>query len=178
MYAPAPKELQSHGIEAESFEALSIIAIETLKKQGPSSIVCGPITTGGTGHPILNFEVFNATIEGLGNEGVYVFNQAPYEYGLRKLMFAWEEAGNKGYCMPILTVFYASLFESGLIERGWFIPGWQSSHGARFERDKFQKLKIPITDLALVDIRRFMEKKHSGDHVSHVLNLLAQETQH
>jgi hypothetical protein len=50
VYAEGPRELQSHGIEGESFAHLAKMMLADLRKQGPSIIVCGPISTGGTGH--------------------------------------------------------------------------------------------------------------------------------
>jgi hypothetical protein len=173
-YVPGPRELQKHGIEATSFEALAEIALKNLGDQGPSGIVCGPISTGGTNNQIHNFEVFNATIRGLKRRGESIFSQVAYEFGLRRLAYEWEAQGNTGYCMPILTVFYAHLFESGLITRGWFIPGWRSSLGACFEREKFALLEVIITDLTREEIGLFMREEYQLDHAEKVLSLLAE----
>jgi hypothetical protein len=173
MYAPGPRELQTHGIEADSFEALAEIAAVKLRGQGPSGVVCGPITTGGTNNQIHNFEIFNATIRGLERVGENIFNQVPYEFGLRRLAHTWESQGNSGYCMPILTVFYARLFETGSITRGWFIPGWRSSFGARWEREKLFAHKATVVDLTREEIRRFMEQEYTSEHVGKVMAMLS-----
>ena len=94
VYAEGPRELQTSGFTSDSFKSLSVLALYQLYIQGRSGMVCGPISTGGTGNQIHNFEVFNATIRGLKRRGIKIFDQTPYEYGLRKLAYAWEEAGN------------------------------------------------------------------------------------
>lgn len=172
MYAIGPREIQTHGIEAESIHALTEIAVSRLRKQGQSGIVCGPITTGGTNHQIYNLEIFNATIDALIDEGEKLFNQVDYEFGLRRLMNAWHDQGNVGYYMPILTVFYTTLFETGLITPGWFIPGWESSFGAHFERQELTSQRAELIDLKREDIRGFMLRKHSREYVAKVLYLM------
>ena len=173
MYAPGPHELQSDGVTAESFEALAEIAIASLGNQKGLGMVCGPISTGGTGNQVHNFEVFNATLRGLERRGVKLFNQVPYEYGLRKLAYAWEAAGNTGYCTPILTVFYARVFESGAISQGWFIPKWRTSFGARWERQKLKDQNCANYDMARADIREFLGQEYKPEHVDLVMGLLA-----
>lgn len=173
VYADGPRELQTDGITADSFEALADIAVASLAGKKGLSIACGPISTGGTGNQLRNFEVFNATIRGLERRGVSLFNQVTYEYGMRHLAHAWEAEGNIGYCMPILTVFYARLFESGAIVEGWFIPGWQSSLGARWEREKLTREQCVIHDLSREDILEFLRPEHPPAHVELVMSLLA-----
>lgn len=172
MYAEGPREILKHGIEAESIEALADIALDHLRKQRMCGIVCGPITTGGTNHQIHNLEIFNAAVRGLIRGGENIFNQVEYEFGLRRLMNAWHDQGNQGYYMPILTVFYARLFASGLITRGWFIPGWRSSFGARFERERLADEGSLVLDLTLDEIRQFMLAEHPPEHVEKVLSLM------
>ena len=162
----------SRGVTAPSFEELADIAIKDLRAHGPSGIVCGPITTGGTGHQVLNLEVFNALIRGLQSQGEHIFTQIPYEFGLRHLVREWEERGNSGYCMPILEVFYARLFESGLIKKAWFIPGWQSSFGAQYERKKLGAEGASIIDLSREEIAFFMRQEYSQEHVEKVMVLV------
>ena len=172
MYADGPRELQTGGIQADTFEALAEIAAKNLNGRG-LSMVCGPITTGGTGNQTYNFEVFNATIRGLLRRGKQLFNQVPYEFGLRRLAYKWEAEDNSGYCMPILTVFYARVFESGAVTEGWFIPGWESSFGARWERDKLVSERCTIHDLNHADIREFLQTEYSPTHVELLMGLLS-----
>ena len=60
-----------------------------------------------------------------------------------------------------------------LIVEGRFIPGWQSSHGATWERQSLPKHGSVVNDLSLEDIRRFMERVHSREHVDMVMGLLS-----
>jgi len=173
MYAAGPRELHDHGIEADTFEALAEIAIQNAGRG--LGMVCGPITTGGTGHQILNLEIFNATVHGLQSREKRLFNQIPFEFGLRRLTRKWEAEGNTGYCMPILEVFYARVFERGVVTEGWFIPGWDSSFGARWERDKLVALSCAIHDLTHADIRGFLLAEHSPEHVDSVMGLLTKK---
>lgn len=174
MYATGPRELQTDGIEADTFEALAEVAIKNLCGRKGLSIVCGPITTGGTGNQTHNFEVFNATIRGLERRGKQLFNQVPYEFGLRRLAYKWEAEGNSGYCMPILTVFYSRVFESGAVTEGWFIPGWKSSFGARWEHDKLADGRCAIHHLTHADIREFLQAEYPPEHVGLIMGLLAE----
>ena len=174
MYAKEPEngQLQEHGITGDSFEELAGHAVTKLTELGRHvAVVCGPISTGGTEHQTYNFQIFNAAVHGIAAWGVATFDQTPYEFGLRKLGIAWEAAGNTGYCMPILEVFYARLFDSGLVATGWFIPGWQSSIGARWERRKFQSNGIPIVDLNASHIEHFLRSANYPE--EHVRKLIA-----
>ena len=174
VYVEGPRELQSEGETAPSFIELADKAVDSLKarRQQCLSIVCGPITTGGTGNQVHNFEIFNAAIRGLERRGVGIFNQVPYEFGLRRLALEWEARGNTGYCLPILEVFYARLFESGFITQGWFIPGWQSSFGARWEREKLSSRGCIIHDFTWGELKAFLDHDYPARHVEHIMKLL------
>lgn len=180
VYAEGPPELHSSGVTAESFSALADIALADLGNQGPSGMVCGPISTGGTGHQVLNLEIFNATIKGLKDEGKKIFTQIPYEFGLRRLTCEWQSKGHSGYPTPILNEFYARLFASGLIIEGCFIPGWNlppgPSIGATWERLKLTTHRAIITDLSREDIERFLLKEHTPEHVAKIMSLLPRRT--
>ncbi len=149
-------------------------AIANINGARDLGMVCGPITTGGTGNQTHNFEVFNATLRGLERRGKKLFNQVPYEFGLRRLAYKWEDEGNNGYCMPILTVFYARVFESGAVSEGYFIPGWRSSFGARWEREKLANENCAIHDLTHADIREFLQAEYPSEHVGLIMGLLAE----
>lgn len=165
--------LQENGIDAPSFEELANTAVATLRGRKNLAIVCGPITTGGTGNQTYNFQVFNAVVRGLTRCGKHVFNQIPYEYGLRRLAHKWEAEGNNGYCMPILTVFYARILESGAFGEGDFIPGWRSSFGAQWERAKLIKEGCHIHDLTRANVRSFLLAEYPAEHVGAIMALLS-----
>jgi hypothetical protein len=132
--------------KVESIKDLFTIAeriIERMPK--PFVQVCGPITTGGLGSTEANLKVFNETVIKLQNKGLTVFDQMPYESTMQRLQ---DELVAKGdYLHNILTDFYYPLFNSGFISAFYFIPGWESSFGAKKEHEKAQELKIPIVYL-------------------------------
>jgi len=106
--------------------------------------VCGPIGTGGLGSVDKNLNAFNNTIIKLQNEGLIVFDQMPFEEPMQK----FKEKLLKGeYLESILTDFYLPIIESGFISKFYFMPGWESSHGANWEYKEAQRLGIPITYL-------------------------------
>lgn len=150
-YVQGPRWLQPDGITADSFSELAEIGIAHIGKLGDNvEIVCGPISTGGLGNSEKNFEVFIAAIRAFKALGHNLFDQSPFEYGLGKLRQKWEEEHpeHTGYCMPILTEFYGVLFETGLIRTAWFIPGWESSFGAKWEHNEMLQREIAIRYLA------------------------------
>jgi hypothetical protein len=132
--------------KTESFSSLSDKALEDLKDMGRAAIVCGPITTGGYDSVKDNIKVFETAINLLKSRGLKVFNQVPYEPLLWKLKDRWKKAGNTGYCTPILTDFYLPLYRSGHIYKAYFLPGWESSFGAKWERKELKALGIEIID--------------------------------
>lgn len=115
--------------------------------QGGAEIVCGPITTGGFGHPGYNTLLFNHAIELLILEGRPVFNQIPYEFQLARLESAWKKVNGNQYCHPILSEFYQPLFELRLFTRAWFLPGWEKSTGATWEHSFLSALGCTISYL-------------------------------
>ena len=136
---------------ATCFEELTAIALSELHKfpQG-AEVVCGPISTGGRGSVLENLRIFSATIHALQGLGIPVFSQMPYEEKIFHFRNRWrteDPTRVNQYYTPILLEFYHPLIQTGLIKKGWFIPGWESSTGAQWERIEFQKLGIEICDL-------------------------------
>lgn len=152
------KESRERESIATSFEDLSAIALVDLEKQGLSCFVCGPITTGGRGSADQNVRALNLAIEHLIRAGENVFTQLPYEPTLWTLKDQYEMVnGRKHYCMDMLVKFYLPLFQSGLIIRAYFLPGWETSTGAKWEREQFERLGIHIVDLSEELINELME---------------------
>ncbi len=172
MYADGPRELQSDGYEAPSFRELAQMAIARLETRNDLSIVCGPISTGGTGNQIYNFTVFNIAVRALEDRGFELFDQIPYEYGLRKLLHKWEHEGNTGYCMPILEEFYAPIFDTGKIARGFFLPTWYTSFGTKWEHRKFVRTDRPRYYFRLSDIDRLLRAKLTPEHADTIMACL------
>jgi hypothetical protein len=134
---------------ANSFSELVEIALSELReRKGPFSIVCGPITTGGYGSVEENVTALKAVINHYVALGTKVFDQTIYEPTLWSLKDEWEKTHGKiEYCEPILEEFYWPIFKSDQIIRGIFLPDWESSYGARWEREKLKNLGIEISDL-------------------------------
>lgn len=118
--------------------AESIIAL----MDDPIGMVCGPISTGGLGTIEANEQQFIAAINRLVVLGHNIFDQMVFEPRMKDLIVETEE-----YDWRILEHFYEPLFLSGRIRQKFFIPGWQSSTGATWEREQAKKLGITIIDL-------------------------------
>lgn len=105
----------------------------------PLVYVSGPISTGGKGSVAENLKVFRKTIAGLEKNGLNVFNYLPLH---RKI--AEFSAGHDGYFTPVLDELFLPIFESKKIDKILFIPGWETSKGAKWEHETAVNLKIDI----------------------------------
>lgn len=183
MYAPSINALQ-RALEADSFETLADVAIENLceqvafQKGEPCCMVCGPMTTGGTGNQAMNFSIITAAIHALGKRGFHVFNQVPYEEALHRLVREWKkDPKNTGYCRLILEVFYRNIFATRKINHGFFIPRWESSTGTLFEHDELPVHGALVTEFNEETIRGFLlEDGHPFEHVEKVIRLLPNDS--
>ncbi len=131
--------------QVQSFADLAEIALTILRRMPqPSGEVCGPISTGGKGSIEANIAEFNTTIDRLLAQGLTIFDQVPFEQHIFDLI-----AGGKGSRLQneLLEKFYSPLFTSGLINTLYFIPGWESSHGATWEHQQARELGINIVYL-------------------------------
>lgn len=154
-YVPESRPRESR---AESFAALAEIALREIKTLGSSCVVvCGPITTGGRGSVEENVRAFQAAIQHLRTQGQVVFDQMPYEPSLWTLKDKWQrEHGSDNYCWPLLLEFYLPLYRSGFIVEAHFLPGWESSTGARWEREQFSQLGVKIIDFPVELINQLL----------------------
>lgn len=130
----------------ESVKDLYFIAMGVINRMPrPIVQVCGPIATGGLGSIEANLDVFNETIKKLQKDGINVFDQMPFEEPMQKLKTKLSSKGK--YMNSILTDFYYPIFESGLVSTFYFMPGWQTSFGAKCEHEKAKELGIKIVYL-------------------------------
>ncbi len=130
--------------KARSYTELLAVALEVARRlPTPVSEVCGPVTTGGKGSLTENLKWFGKAIEYLKEGGHNVFDQRPVEPHLQRLTY---DAPADGYPVSILYDFYLPLFESGAIHRMHFMPEWETSVGARWEREQAERLGIEIID--------------------------------
>ena len=133
--------------QVENFEQMADIALIILKRMNlynPEIIeICGPMSTGGTGSLEANMAVFQYAVIKADQEGLMVFDQVPFQNAIVRIM---NQRGDTKYCEDILEIFYRRIFESGYIYKGLFLPGWESSKGARWERNLLQELHIHIDE--------------------------------
>lgn len=127
---------------SRAYEELTPVAFRVIHRiPGPIAMICGPISTGGLGSITKNLAAFKEAIERVAKTGEAVFTQMPFESAMQDI---------KGRLSPgcdatsLMDTFYRPLFESGLIKRLYFLPGWQGSWGARWEHQLATKLRIEI----------------------------------
>lgn len=127
--------------KATTFEELAEIALKTLEAMPqPIGMVSGPISTGGLGSKEENIEVFQKVINWLQDAGISIFDQMPFEKHMwRIIQTPYYKKENQ-----LLEKFYLPIFESGFVKMMYFIPGWQSSVGAKWEHERVIRLGIEI----------------------------------
>jgi hypothetical protein len=133
--------------ECKNFGDAVNISLDALSMMPqPIVQVCGPITTGGKGSVKENIHVMKKVIQRLEKQGISVFNQTQFEKKFAKLR---EESGlsDEESNKLVLEKFYNEIFKRNLIKRFYFIPGWKTSKGANWERERAKKLGIEIVDL-------------------------------
>ena len=132
---------------SKNFEELLNIAfkiLERMKKSGkPIVEVCGPMSTGGCGSLEENFRLYNYAVKMLESNGKIVFNPTPFQKTMERLSGHLKDGQ---YNMDILEVFYKGIFDSGYIKEVYFLPDWQSSKGASWERKTVADFGIKISE--------------------------------
>ena len=133
--------------ECRSYEDMKNVALDMLDKMPkPIVQVCGPISSGGKGTIQKNIEMLEYAMQKLMEQGVNVFNQAPFEEPMQRIK-AGNNKNSEESNQELLDKFYLPVFKSGLINTLYFLPGWQSSFGARWERIQAERLGMEIIDL-------------------------------
>ena len=132
----------------ETFEELADIGIDILKQMSlsgkPIVEICGPISTGGLGNLEKNLAFLESSIKIANKKGLQVFDQTPFEGAMKRLSIKYPK--KDGYDVSILEIFYRKIFESRLISKALFLPDWQSSKGATWERKLALKLGITVEE--------------------------------
>lgn len=128
-----------------SFDALAtVVVIPHLQKIDVDIVmVCGPVTTGGLGSKELNLAAIRKAEEELTAQGLTVFNQSMVEDAIERLI---ELHSPDTYPTELLQEFTLRILESGLIGAMYFLPDWESSTGASWEREQAAILGIDILD--------------------------------
>lgn len=143
---------EEHHIEkaktTREFKRIGELVCEVAEKMPkPLFMISGPMTTGGLGHYSKNIVLFQHAIEEALKEGVYVFNQTMLEEHLQRLVREWLACNpDSGYCNHVLTDIYDVLLASGHLQGVYFLPGWETSRGARWERETAEKHSLAIYD--------------------------------
>lgn len=115
--------------------AAAIIRLKELPQ--PVVRVSGPLTSGGHGFE-ENMRRFSHAQEKLKSEGYTVFDYVKDDTDIQKLDLAW------GY---IIEEYHRPILSTELIKTVFFIPGWESSNGARLERLYSEELGLTIKEI-------------------------------
>lgn len=119
----------------DSLDAAGVLAVEILEgmkaAEQPIIQVCGPMSTGGLGSLKENMARFARAVHFLQDRGFCVFNQIPFQSVIIRVT---DHHDGGPYRMDILEVFYRKIFECGHVSAALFLPGWESSRGATWER--------------------------------------------
>lgn len=114
------------------------------KEKGPRIVqICGPMSTGGLGNLKANILRFKRAIFVAEHHGLIVFDQTNLKDAVERIT-GYKDSGE--YCVDILETLYRKIFETGFISGALFLPGWQSSVGASWERQLLIELGIPVEE--------------------------------
>jgi hypothetical protein len=129
--------------DAGSYEDLLKIALRILPRmKGPIVQVCGPIETGGRGTVEDNLTHLDEVINQLINKDAEVFDQIFFEEAIKRMKADRRNRGDLDYDFDLLNKFYLPILESGLISKLYFVSGWETSTGARWEYEQSVRLGI------------------------------------
>lgn len=129
-----------------SFLDMQVIAKRVLDRiPRPVAGVCGPIAETGGLHSIeANLNVFNNTIIQLQKTGLKIFDQMPFENKMQELK---AKMNREDFLRELNDDFYMPIFKSKIVSTFYFIPGWETSNGAKFEHEKAKEFGIKIVYL-------------------------------
>lgn len=138
----------SKAAEASELAHLGILAVEIAEMMPkPLFMISGPMTTGGMGEYAKNMILFQHAIDEAVRAGVHVFNQTMLDEHLQRLVRAWYiQNPTAEYCDGVLTDVYETLMQSGHLMGVYFLPDWQTSRGARWEREAGERLGLQQQD--------------------------------
>jgi len=123
----------------EVFRELAVEAIEDLKKlPQPVVRVFGPLTTGGFGYE-ENAKRFLRSEAVLRAKGYTVFDYSKYEKTISKIY-------EPSLHTDVMEYFHKPIIEADIIKEVFFLPKWEESKGATYERNLCEKLGITISE--------------------------------
>lgn len=129
----------------EMFKALTAVAIEDLKKVPPPvARLSGPLRTGGDGYEtnLKRFKLGEALIR---SRGISIFGYDKYADAIRS---AYDQH---------FEHFHIPILKTGLIQSIFFLPGWEGSGGASYERRLCDELGITKNDITVEELLAFEE---------------------
>lgn len=130
----------------EEVAQIALCATLEIKAQGHQIVqICGPISTGGRGGLEANLHFFKLATHVAVKNGFVVFDLPFFQDPIIRVTHYGKEE-NGAYLWEILELFFEPIFRSGALSKAFFLPGWQSSIGARWEREKLTELGIPIEE--------------------------------
>lgn len=140
-----------HILQAEKASKLAHLGDLAVEIAGnmpkPLFMISGPMTTGGMGEYAKNIILFQHTIDEAVRAGVNVFNQTMLDEHLQRLVRAWYiQNPTEEYCDEVLTDVYELLMQSGHVRGVYFLPDWQTSRGARWEREAGERMGLEQHD--------------------------------
>ncbi len=132
--------------KADSFKELGEVALRVLKRiPQPVGQVCGPISTGGLGNREANTKRLKNATDRLISEKKNIFSQLPLQNAMVRLINKNEDNHNP---YDLLEGVYLLLFETGLMKTLYFLPGWETSLGTKWEHQMGEMLKMELVHLS------------------------------
>lgn len=129
---------------ARTYADLYLVAEGILKRMHqPVGQICGPISTGGSGSRAENLARLESVIIGLQEHGLELFDQIPFQVQMEKI----GTQNTKADELELLESFYLPMFENKLVQTLYFLPGWESSYGARWEYEQGKRLGMHMVYL-------------------------------
>lgn len=107
------------------------------------------MTTGGLGTLEANVEFMQAATRSLIDRGHELFDILVFHDAIMRLLAMRDDSS---YPYDLMKIFFRGMFTSGHIHAVYFLPGWESSVGSRWERDCVTQLGLPIVDLQSEEI--------------------------
>lgn len=129
---------------AEMFKGLVGEAIEDMKKLPPPLVrIAGPLRTGGDGYE-ANLQRFQLGEALLQSRGLTVF-----KYGGK-----YADAIKAAYDLHF-EHFHIPILKTGLIQSIFFLPKWEESGGATYERKLCAELGVADNDISREELSAF-----------------------
>lgn len=126
--------------QVEAFPAMLSLAHRILDRiPHPVGMVCGPVSSGGLGSIEKNLKALAENVRILSRCGHPLFCQIPFEEPIQRIRKVMPSAE---FAPTLLSRFFQPLFEQRRIEKLFFVAGWTSSSGSRWEHEQALRLGL------------------------------------